>query len=96
MGSGSWAGTILRHDETVFGLTTAASVWAVAAIGLAAGCGLYLAAFLATLLMLVVLTAMKPIEDLAHEGVRHTLTLLIDGKSRRCSPRSSPSSMRPA
>jgi putative Mg2+ transporter-C (MgtC) family protein len=74
------AGTILRHNETVFGLTTAASVWAVAAVGLAAGCGLYLAALLATLLMLVILTAMKPLEEwLAHEGVRHTLTLLIEG-----------------
>jgi putative Mg2+ transporter-C (MgtC) family protein len=74
------AGTILRHNATVFGLTTAASVWAVAAIGLAAGSGLYLAALLATLLMLIILTTMKPIEELlAHAGIRHTLTLLIEG-----------------
>ena len=42
------AGTIIFQREIVRGLTTAASVWAVAAIGLAAGGGLWLAAILAT------------------------------------------------
>ena len=73
------AGTILRRNETVLGLTTAASVWAVAAVGLAAGCGLYLAAVLATLLMLIVLAVLKPIEEsIVRSGGRQTVTLFID------------------
>src|SRR5207244_5329994 len=43
-------------------LTTAASVWSVAAVGLAVGGGLYLAAATATLLALIVLVAFKPVE----------------------------------
>ncbi len=36
------AGTIIRQEAQVIGLTTAASIWVVAAIGLAFGTGLYL------------------------------------------------------
>lgn len=72
------AGTILRRHDAVVGLTTAASVWAVAAVGLAAGCGLYFAAVAATLLMLVVLAAVRPLEEaIAVQPGRHTLTLTI-------------------
>jgi len=35
------AGTIIRHETKVVGLTTAATIWVVAGIGLAIGCGLY-------------------------------------------------------
>lgn len=49
------AGTILRSGGTVRGLTTAASIWAVAAIGLAVGVGYYATATLATGLALAVL-----------------------------------------
>lgn len=56
------AGTIILQREIVRGLTTAASVWAVAAIGLAVGGGLYLAAVITTILALVILVAFKPIE----------------------------------
>ncbi len=35
------AGTILRHERGVEGLTTAAGIWAVAAVGVAIGAGLY-------------------------------------------------------
>ena len=46
------AGAIIRGGEgIVVGLTTAASVWAVAAIGLAVGTGLYLLALVATALV---------------------------------------------
>ena len=38
------AGTIMRQGSSVRGLTTAASLWVVAAVGLATGIGLYLAA----------------------------------------------------
>jgi putative Mg2+ transporter-C (MgtC) family protein len=57
------AGTILRRNDTVLGLTTAASVWAVAAVGLAAGAGLYLAAAAATALILIILAGIRPLEE---------------------------------
>lgn len=48
------AGTIIRgQDELVKGLTTAASVWAVAGIGLACGAGFYLLAAMVTAVVLV-------------------------------------------
>ena len=57
------AGTILLRGEIVRGLTTAASLWAVAAIGLAVGSGLYVAAVATTLIALTILAGIKPIED---------------------------------
>jgi putative Mg2+ transporter-C (MgtC) family protein len=47
------AGAILRQGLTVRGLTTAASLWIVAAIGMAAGAGYYSAALIATGIVLV-------------------------------------------
>ncbi|MDR7415432.1 MAG: MgtC/SapB family protein [Armatimonadota bacterium] len=49
------AGTIWRHGVGVGGLTTAASLWTVAAIGMAVGTGLYLPAILGTLAVVVIL-----------------------------------------
>lgn len=51
------AGAIIREreKEAVKGLTTAASLWVVAGIGLAAGCGFYTAALFTTILALVTL-----------------------------------------
>src|SRR5579859_5640477 len=57
------AGLIILRKNTVHGLTTAASIWAVAAIGLAAGAGLYIAAAVTTGIMLLILTALKPVEQ---------------------------------
>ena len=56
------AGTILLRGEFVRGLTTAASLWTVAAVGLAVGGGLYLAAVSATVLILIILAGIRPIE----------------------------------
>lgn len=56
------AGTIILRREIVRGLTTAASIWAVAAIGLASGAGMFLPAAVASILVLVVLAAMRPLE----------------------------------
>ena len=49
------AGVILHSEKGVVGLTTAAAVWAVAAIGVAIGCGLYLVALVGGALILVAL-----------------------------------------
>jgi len=58
------AGTIMREREGVRGLTTAASLWVVAGIGLAIGCGFYNAAFFTTILALVVLFFLRYVETL--------------------------------
>jgi len=57
------AGAILLRGQVVRGLTTAASIWAVAAVGLAAGGGLYFAATISTAIMLVILAGLKPLEE---------------------------------
>ncbi|HPT68778.1 MAG TPA: MgtC/SapB family protein [Syntrophomonas sp.] len=49
------AGTIMKEGATIRGLTTAAGLWVVACIGLAAGAGMYMAAIVATFLILFVL-----------------------------------------
>jgi len=57
------AGSILARGQVVRGLTTAASVWAVAAIGLATGGGLFFAAAASTVIILVILAGLKPLEE---------------------------------
>jgi putative Mg2+ transporter-C (MgtC) family protein len=58
------AGTILfvERDQIVRGLTTAASLWAVASVGLAAGSGMYAGAVMATAIIWVILALLKPLE----------------------------------
>ncbi|HEY4063813.1 MAG TPA: MgtC/SapB family protein [Puia sp.] len=58
------AGTILfLRQEVIRGLTTAAGLWTVAAIGLAAGGGMYYAAWLSTFIVLIILWLLKPLEQ---------------------------------
>lgn len=64
------AGTILQHRGNIRGLTTAASLWAVAAIGTAAGAGLFSVAVIGTVLILVVLSILDRIEALTHRRLR--------------------------
>ena len=49
------AGTILRSDVTVRGLTTAATIWLTAAVGMAVGSGMYVISVVATVVALVIL-----------------------------------------
>lgn len=58
------AGTImfLHRENVIRGLTTAAGLWTVAAIGLAVGGGMYLAAVIATAVAWVILAVLKPLE----------------------------------
>lgn len=57
------AGAIIRHGVSVKGITTAASIWAVACVGLACGIGFYIGAVIATLFIWAVLIYLKVIED---------------------------------
>lgn len=53
------AGTIIKHRNKIEGLTTAASLWAVAGIGLAVGMGYYFIALFTTLIILSSLIFLK-------------------------------------
>ncbi len=57
------AGSILRQGEEVRGLTTAASIWVVAALGMAVGFGQYLVAIMTTFLVIATLVSIKPLEE---------------------------------
>jgi len=73
------AGSILMRGEIVRGLTTAASLWSVAAIGLAVGGGLYTASIAATAIILVILAGLKPLERrFITVRQRRQLTMLVD------------------
>ncbi|MFA9392580.1 MAG: MgtC/SapB family protein [Prolixibacteraceae bacterium] len=56
------AGAILRMGINVRGLTTAASIWAIAAIGLVIGAGMYITAAIAVVLILTVLIGVEQLE----------------------------------
>jgi putative Mg2+ transporter-C (MgtC) family protein len=57
------AGAIMRSGESVHGMTTAATIWVNAAVGVAAGSGAYATASVATGITLVVLAALGPLEE---------------------------------
>lgn len=70
------AGTIMRQGSAIRGLTTAASLWVVAAIGLAVGVGLLGPAVFATTLVLASLFSLSGLEKLAARG-RHDKALWL-------------------
>ncbi len=74
------AGVIIFRDNTVRGLTTAATLWAVAGVGLAAGSGLYAPAIVGTIFMLIVQAGMKPVERklFAKHARQHRIMLKVD------------------
>lgn len=57
------AGTIMVYGSTIRGLTTAASIWVVAGIGLVIGNGMYYTAFLVTLITVLSLLFLNRFED---------------------------------
>ena len=63
-------GAILHYGGTVRGLTTAASLWSVAAVGMAAGAGLYVVAVLGTLLVIVALELFQQAERFAKRRLK--------------------------
>jgi putative Mg2+ transporter-C (MgtC) family protein len=74
------AGIIIFRDNTVRGLTTAATVWAVAGIGMASGGGLYAAAILGTGFMLLIQAGLKPLERalFPRKAREHRVVLKVD------------------
>src|SRR5579863_8810220 len=58
------AGSIFRDQHRVRGLTTAATVWLVAAVGMACGAGFLWQAVIATIMALIILLALRYVENL--------------------------------
>ena len=71
------AGAVLHSHGFVLGLTTAATIWIVAGVGMAIGSGFYGTAVFATLLSIVTLTLMSYIEDRlqSHRVCSYALTV---------------------
>jgi putative Mg2+ transporter-C (MgtC) family protein len=64
------AGAIIRYGMSVRGLTTAASLWVVAAIGTAVGLGSYLVGGVTTAVTLLALFGLKPLRSRLVRGLR--------------------------
>lgn len=71
------AGSIMMRGEVIKGLTTAASLWAVAGIGLAVGGGLYMLGAVATFLILIILIAIRPVERMLRDIVQIQVVKLV-------------------
>lgn len=71
------AGTILREGVIVKGLTTAASIWTVACLGIAVGAGYYEVAFIAVFFILITLTVFEWLQHRVFRNRfnRYTFTL---------------------
>jgi putative Mg2+ transporter-C (MgtC) family protein len=77
------AGTILRSRGSVTGLTTAATMWVVAAIGIAAGAAAYVHAIAGTILVLVALVTLGRIENrlLPHRLAERVLRVVLEPRT---------------
>jgi putative Mg2+ transporter-C (MgtC) family protein len=67
------AGAIFRAEDGVKGLTTAATVWVVAALGMAVGFGLYVLATACAVIVLVGLVLVRPLEIRFLHPPRHPM-----------------------
>jgi len=72
-------GAILRTGLTIQGLTTAAGLWLVTAIGLCAGAGMFVESVAVTLLGIVALTVFRRFED--KNVVRRRVSVVLEGRS---------------
>lgn len=72
------AGAIIRNGVSVSGLTTAASIWVVAAIGLCVGAGFYYCAILVALLVLISLFLLNIVENrMMNKGGQTIVTIKL-------------------
>ena len=71
------AGSIMKDGLNVRGLTTAASLWVVSAVGLTVGAGFYEGAIFVTVMILVVLGILTKIEYRTYDS--STFLLIVEG-----------------
>jgi putative Mg2+ transporter-C (MgtC) family protein len=74
------AGTIMRSRASIRGLTTAASLWVVAGIGLAVGSGFILPAIFTTVIAMMILTLNSFVEKKLKRNKYRTMKMLISGQ----------------
>jgi putative Mg2+ transporter-C (MgtC) family protein len=70
-------GAILRTGITVQGLTTAAGLWLVTAIGMCAGAGMYLVSIAVTAMGIVALTVLRRFEDKNDHVLRRRVSVVL-------------------
>lgn len=73
------AGAIIKHGDYVRGLTTAATLWVVSAIGLAVGLGEYNLSTFATFLTLINLIILKKLENILPQDNYSSLEIEYEG-----------------
>ncbi len=78
------AGTIMREGASVRGLTTAASLWVVSAMGLAVGAGFYMQTFVAVILVMLTLKTLSEVENrfFAHGAYRSLVVQVTDSPGK--------------
>lgn len=76
------AGTIIKQGASVKGLTTAASLWTVACIGLATGSGFYIAAVLTAAIVTITLVLLSKFENVlaGKNSINPEITVKLDNK----------------
>jgi putative Mg2+ transporter-C (MgtC) family protein len=72
------AGAILKYGTSIRGLTTAASLWTAAAIGMAAGAGDWIVAAVGTLIVLVSLWPLQALFRRIHKPGNHAIRLRLE------------------
>lgn len=72
------AGSIIKDGPTVKGLTTAASLWVVAGVGLAVGSGYYMGALMTTGLIFLTLAILSRVEDKDYQSLAYLFVTTAD------------------
>ncbi|MFO0749277.1 MAG: MgtC/SapB family protein [Myxococcota bacterium] len=72
-------GAILRNGLSIQGLTTAAGLWLVTAIGMAAGAGMFIIAVAVTAMGMIILTVMRSLEARIGDSARHRVEATVAG-----------------
>jgi putative Mg2+ transporter-C (MgtC) family protein len=72
------AGTIIQSRGSVHGLTTAAGLWVASAIGIAVGAGFYAESTLVAVVLLLILTVLRPVERRLFRGMRQTVVVQLE------------------
>ena len=82
------AGAIIQMKGSVRGLTTAAGIWMVAAIGLAIGAGMYVVSLIATALVLFILVTLERYDHLRRgaSGQSRVINIVLEGAADTFSP----------
>lgn len=75
------AGAIVKSGLSVHGVTTAACLWLVSAVGLAVGAGMYFAGIFSTLLGTMALVVLRIIERKSPKDIYRQVTLVADDRS---------------